>query len=88
MSRALRRHHKNRMKAKARYIAGVIWRYAMGDTRSDDAVENMVKNADHLKSCGCQMCGNPRRVGWEKSKGKTRKEIQADDDLRNEDASA
>lgn len=80
--RAIRRHHKQRMKAKARYIAGVIWRYAMGDTKSEEVVESMERNADHLKACSCEMCRNPRRSKWRKNKGKTIREEQADDDLR------
>ena len=81
-TRAIRRHHKERMKAKARHIAGVVWRYVMGDTKRDDIVEQSIKNADHLKACSCEMCRNPRRSGWRKGKGKTIKEQQADDDLR------
>lgn len=79
MSRAIRRHHKSRMKAKARFVAGVIWRYAAGDTQHLGVVEGMVRNADHLKSCSCEMCCNPRRSGWRKAKGVTRQEMLAAD---------
>lgn len=84
MPRANRRHHKERMKAKAKRIAGAIWGYALSGFERDDIVENAVKNADHLKACSCEMCCNPRRSGWVKGKGKTFKEIQAEDDLRDE----
>ena len=79
--RALRRHHKRRMKAKARHVAGVFWGYARGDTRADRVVEHMVQNADHLKACSCEMCRNPRRSKWRRAKGKTQDEIQAIADL-------
>lgn len=82
MKRALRRHHRSRMKSKAKHIAGVIWRYAMGDTLHEGVVSSFVRNCDNLKMCSCEMCRNPRRSGWRKNRGKTRKEIQADRDLR------
>jgi len=44
--RARRRHHVERMKAKARRIR---------PTKPDT-----VKDADHLAVCSCWMCGNPR----------------------------
>jgi hypothetical protein len=63
------------MKAKARHIAGTVWRYLSGDTNSPDVVEGVVKNADHLKACSCEMCRNPRRSRWYKGKEKrTRQE--------------
>lgn len=44
---AIRRHHKWRMKAKAlKYYPDQ---------------PSAVRLADHLKSCSCVMCGNPRR---------------------------
>lgn len=75
MKRALRRHHKERMKRWAKRIVSVIW-------KSVEPPERFMKNADHLKNCSCEMCCNPRRSGWRKSQGKTRKEIQVETDLR------
>lgn len=46
--RALRRHHLNRMKAKARSV--------LPDT------PNAERFANHLKRCSCHMCGNPRKI--------------------------
>ena len=66
MSRAKRRHHKKRMKAKARKITGEIWGYSRGDTRRNDIVEDMVHNCDNLKVCSCDMCCNVRRNPWAK----------------------
>ncbi len=82
MSRAIRRHHKGRMKKHARFVAAVILRYGAGDTRHDAVVESMVTQADHLKACSCQMCCNPRRCGWRRAQGKTRKELLVENDLR------
>lgn len=44
-SRALRRHHAQRMKAKAKAV-----------TYNGD-----IKIADHLAACSCVLCGNPRK---------------------------
>lgn len=71
--RSKRRHHKERMKRKARRIAEIIWGYLSSSFRREDIVENMIKNADHLKSCSCDSCCNPRRSGWNKKK-RTRQE--------------
>lgn len=49
--RALRRHHKQRMKAKAIRV------YYF------HTPENAIKHADHLKVCSCYGCGNPRHYG-------------------------
>ena len=49
MSRSLRRHHKNRMKAKAKKVY------------SDLPAELAIKMADHLKVCSCWACGNQRK---------------------------
>ena len=57
MSRAIRRHHKSRMKAKARAIVK-IWNASSGVKLPIDKLE---AHADHLKACSCYMCGNPRR---------------------------
>ena len=76
--RALRRHHKERMKAKARHICTKIWR-----EKNLSVIKRLTKNADNLKMCSCEMCRNPRRSGWYKGKrGWTLKEIQAEKDLR------
>ena len=48
-TRAFRRHHKDRMKSKAKKIY-------------HDLPENhAVKYADHLKVCSCWACGNQRK---------------------------
>lgn len=45
-NRAQRRHHAERMKARAKRIY---------------PHDPCAKNADHLAKCSCCMCGNPRR---------------------------
>jgi hypothetical protein len=47
MKRAERRHHADRMKAKAKRV------------RPWDSTAT--HKADHLAICSCSMCGNPRR---------------------------
>lgn len=47
--RALRRHHKNRMKSKAKKVYHWL------------TEKQAIKAADHLKTCSCYMCGNPRK---------------------------
>lgn len=80
--RAKRRHHKSRMKSKAVFIAGHIWRYLDGDTKNQHVVDGMRKRADYLKVCSCEMCRNPRRSKWRRAKGRTRKELQSELELK------
>lgn len=77
MSRANRRHHRFRIREKAKRIM----KFVMGDSYDD---EDAVKRADHLATCSCNMCGNPRKFYGEK----TRQEFDAatDFDLANEQA--
>ena len=82
LPRALRRHHKYRMKAKAKFVAKRIWGRGSLELSSDEVVVQATKNADHLAACSCEMCRNPRRSRWRRAKGKTRKELQAAKDLR------
>lgn len=65
MSRALRRFHLVRMKAKAKKI------YHYNDPKQ------AIKLANHLAACSCQGCGNPRK--WWKQK--TLQEIRADSQM-------
>lgn len=60
MTRAERRRHARRMKAKARRIRPLN--------------PHAEKDADHLASCSCPLCGNPRRHFGDL----TRQEILAD----------
>lgn len=47
--RALRRHHKERMKRKAIRVYYFC------------SPEEAIKSADNLKLCSCHMCGNQRK---------------------------
>jgi hypothetical protein len=58
MKRAIRRIHLRRMKAKARKI---YWFCTTPE-----------KLANHLASCSCEMCGNPRRLMGERTKQEQR----------------
>ena len=52
--RALRAHHKRRMKRRAVAI------YASGPYGMDP--KRAERLADHLQTCSCPCCGNPRRM--------------------------
>lgn len=68
--RAERRHHKERMKQKAREVFHWL---------PDEACDiDPAKWADHLKmTSSCLCCGNPRRM-YKKSEQKTRQERKFD----------
>lgn len=69
-SRARRRFLKQKMKQKAKRIAKVFgW-----------DIDRTVKDAEHLASCGCRMCKNPREVFHEK----TIQEYKADEDFKDQ----
>lgn len=53
--RARRIRDKLRMKARARWVARVIWSYRPQE------MHKAHKYADNLKPCSCWMCGNQRR---------------------------
>ena len=66
-ARAVRIHHKERMKAKAIRIAKQ-WQFRNDPQNINGAIErNLVYNADNLKICSCWMCGNPRKFRGQKT---------------------
>jgi len=67
MKRALRRHHKQRMIARANNICNKIW-YCNGVYVFSH--EQLSRLADNLKPCSCDMCCNPRRSPWTTKLGK------------------
>lgn len=67
MKRALRRHHRNRLKRNRKsYDTVTYW----GITEEDLELRSS-KAVDTPCSCSCQACGNPRRQWFER----TRKEV-------------
>lgn len=67
--RERRRRDKERMKARARRIYGKYFSLDLGHSaeekeRIDRKNERL---ADHIKTCSCSGCGNPRRDKWNKS---------------------
>jgi len=81
MSRALRRHHRQRMVNKARAL---FTRWGEDEERVN---RNAPKFADNLCWCSCYSCGNPRRhlgftVTHRKDEIRTPQEIRADFDLQ------
>ena len=63
MNRAKRRHHKFRVRDKAKRV----FKWLMGDLYDDN---DATKRAEHMAGCSCSMCGNPRKF----FKESTRKE--------------
>jgi hypothetical protein len=77
--RALRRHHRARLVARARKIRRRWWRswtpdqseWVPGEGRvfakravdHTQADASAAKYVDHLAACSCSGCGNPRRFG-------------------------
>lgn len=84
MSIPTRRHHNHRMKNKAKYIATMVFGYTSSDTKHTGAYESIVKNADNLKQCSCEMCRNPRRSKFTKNMGRTLQEIKSELSFRDQ----
>lgn len=73
--RSVRRHHKFRIRNKARWSCRVFYRvYSNGyygkdnETELKKAIKAANKDADHFSVCSCPMCGNPRRFNKGKHK--------------------
>lgn len=64
--RALRRHHKDRMKDKAKSVLKFWFK--------EPTESEVGKHADNLAVCSCEQCGNPRRTSY---KSLTRQEMVA-----------
>lgn len=83
MSRALRRHHRQRMVNRARAL--FTW---WGDT--EERIRHTAPRlADNLVWCSCYSCGNPRRhfgftVYSHRSEIRTPQEIRSDLDLQDQ----
>ena len=67
MSRSIRRHHKDRMKKRAKRI--------MRNHGYDNLDFFAIKNADHLKQCSGWCCKNPRKLHKNGKQGKSKKEL-------------
>lgn len=72
LKRSQRRHHLCRMKKKARRVFNFLYstRLLPGNRWKPE------HNANHMASCSCAACGNPRRHFTGKH-GLTRQEIKA-----------
>ncbi len=64
MNRANRRHHKFRVRDKAKRVL----KWVMGDLYDET---DAAKRADHMAGCSCFMCGNPRKHFNEPSRAET-----------------
>jgi len=74
--RAERRHHKKRMKARARWVIRNRWSYSVTEDLSWAE-----KFGDHIKNCSCSGCGNPRQKPW---KYRTREEEISERDFQDQ----
>lgn len=72
--RARRRHQDRRMRAKALCLAEIV----KGSSQFPSPVNVWIRNRNHLASCSCWMCGNPRKYFLER----TRQELKAELDER------
>lgn len=71
--RAARRRQKISKQKKVENMVRNIW-----NNKNPSLLQDMIHNCDNVKICGKDCCKNPRRSGWSKAKGKTRKELQND----------
>jgi hypothetical protein len=83
MSRALRRHHRQRMVNRARAL------FARWGDDEERIRHTAPRLADNLAWCSCYSCGNPRRhLGFSvysyRDEMRTRQEILSDIDFRDQ----
>lgn len=68
-----RGERRTRKMLKRKRIANVVLN--VWCERSPVVLRNMIHNADNPKICNGPCCKNPRRCGWLKANGRTRKEL-------------
>jgi hypothetical protein len=61
MNRANRRHHRFRVRQKAKRVL----KWLMGDCFDPKFAD---KRAEHMANCSCSMCGNPRKFFGERTR--------------------
>lgn len=61
-TRSYRRHHRERMLAKARIVQKKFWWWDLHT--EDDLHQAASRLADNLAVCSCQMCRNIRSIQW------------------------
>lgn len=69
LSRAIRRHHRNRLYHHRRFY----WRRDLAASDKDKKYRGMV--VDTPTRCSCWMCGNPRRYFLEKTMQERRQDM-------------
>jgi len=73
--RSLRRHHKRRMRERARWVARNMWHYP------EDQLGHVGNYGDYIKVCSCSGCGNPRQRPW---RYRTLQETASERDFRDQ----
>lgn len=71
--RGRRIRDKQRMKARARWVADIIWQKPIGSLQACE------KNGDHLQVCSCWMCGHQRK--WHGPNMQELRGLQRTDDM-------
>ena len=71
-----RGERRSRKQLKRKRIASVVLN--VWCERSPVVLRMMINNADNPKICNGPCCANPRRSGWLKANGQTRKELMND----------
>ena len=60
-TRALRRHHRQRMIDRARRIMRQTWYWSQSENVDEEIADLAPRFADNMAKCSCPTCGNPRR---------------------------
>lgn len=77
--RAIRRHHKNRLKQRVRRIAKNNWASDERIEQMEDWLKRCEQLADHLQCCQSRCCANPRN--WDGPPIQEIREFQRYNDL-------
>lgn len=81
--RSLRRHHRDRLKARARRILISGEFSSLFDPGWSEGLEHRVNRRwNNMSMCSCWMCGNPRRryTGWNHAKLTVQEKKQFDNE--------
>ena len=84
-SRAIRRHHHNRMVKRAMRIPYLQFDYTHNYCDYDEWRLRARRICNHMAQCSCSMCGNQRRNTWlPKDEQGTMQERKANDQYKYE----
>lgn len=81
-SRALRRHHHDRMYRRARHIFRYVWWSGKHEDSEHDEHIRARRMANNMKICSCWMCCNPRNAFGRNER--TIQELKAEDSFEDQ----